>query len=134
MFLGSWEPSFDLKSKRLALPKKIRDYLATSVIILSYGFEKCIFAFDTKYWEKETQKQLDRPVDDRAARDLRRFFFSGAERVTLDFQGRIVIPNNLLLWAEIKKPIIIGAGDHFEIWEKVTWQKYSAKIQNLPKT
>ena len=129
MFLGSYEPSFDLTSRRLALPKKIRDYLATSEIILSYGFEKCIFGFDTKSWETESAKQLNHPITDRDARDTRRFFFSSARAVTLDFQGRIVIPGDLFEYAKIQKPVIIGAGDHFEIWNSENWHRQKLKLQ-----
>ena len=129
MFLGSYEPSFDLISRRLALPKKIRDYLATSEVILTFGFEKCIFGFDTKSWEKESKKQLEHPLTDRDARHTRRFFFAAAERVTVDSQGRIVIPGDLLNWAKIKKPIIIGAGDHFEIWDFKNWGEERARLQ-----
>ena len=129
MFLGSYEPSFDLTSRRLALPKKIRDYLATSEIILSYGFEKCIFGFDTKSWEKESAKQLEHPITDRTSRDTRRFFFSSARAITLDVQGRIVIPGDLLDHAQVKKPIVIGAGDHFEIWDSKNWQQQKLKLQ-----
>ena len=128
MFLGSYEPSFDEISRRLALPKKIRDYLATSEIILSYGFEQCIFGFDTKSWEKESEKQLARPVTDRTARSTRRFIFSSAERVSLDTQGRVVIPGDLLQYAKIKKPIVIGAGDHFEIWNKTNWNEEKLRL------
>ncbi len=123
MFLGSYRPSFNLKSRRIALPKKIREYLATSEIILSYGFETCIFGFDTKAWEKESEKQLSEPLTQRSSRDLRRFFFSTAIFVRLDDQGRFVIPSSLLGYAQIKKPIIIGAGDHFEIWDEQIWEE-----------
>ena len=122
MFLGSWEPSFNSISRRIALPKKIRVYLATSEIILSYGFETCIFGFDTKAWQKESAKQLASPLTDRDSRNLRRFFFSSAQLVKLDDQGRFVIPSKLLEWAKISKPIVIGAGDHFEIWEEKLWK------------
>ena len=123
MFLGSYEPSFDPISKRVALPKKIRDYLATSEIILSYGFERCILGFDTKAFEKESTKQLSAVLSDRAARGSRRFFFSSARDISVDSQGRIVIPGDLLNWAQIKKPVVIGAGDHFEIWDKSNWRR-----------
>jgi len=123
MFLGSYTPSFDSKTRRVALPKKIRDYLATSEIILSFGFETCIFGFDTKSWEKESKRQLDKPLDERNSRNIRRFFFSAAEFVKLDDQGRFVIPSNLLGFAKIKNPIIIGAGDHFEIWDESLWEQ-----------
>lgn len=129
MFLGSWEPSFDLKSRRVALPKKIRDYLATSKIILTFGFERCIFGFDVKAWQKESERQLSKSLEERGARDIRRFFFSSATVIKLDDQGRFVIPGGLLNYAQIKKPLIIGAGDHFEIWEKASWIKLKERIE-----
>ncbi len=131
MFLGSYEPSFDKKTRRIALPKKIRDYLAKSEIILSFGFETCIFGFDTKTWEKESQRELSRPITERHARDIRRFLFAAAEFVKLDDQGRFVIPEALYKYAKIKKPVVIGAGDHFEVWDETKWQKQK---QSLPET
>ena len=128
MFLGSWEPSFDQTSRRIALPKKIREYLATSEIILSFGFEKCIFGFDIQAWEKESQKRLSEPLTDRSSRDLRRLFFSTAESVRLDDQGRFVIPGSLLEYAQIEKPTVIGAGDHFEIWDEEHWSEHKKKL------
>ena len=128
MFLGSYIPSFNLNSRRLALPKKIRDYLATSEIILSIGFEKCLFGFDTKNWQAESKKQLVLPITQRRSRDLRRIFFASATPIKLDDQGRFVIPSDLLEYAKIKRPIIIGAGDHFEIWERKTWQEERLRL------
>jgi len=128
MFLGSFRPSFDLNSRRIALPKKIREYLATNEIILSFGFEKCIFGFDTQAWQSQSEKQLDRPITDRASRDIRRFFFAAAEYIRLDDQGRFVIPGGLLEYAEVKSPTIIGAGDHFEIWDEKTWEAHKLNL------
>lgn len=133
MFLGSYEPSFDLKSRRIALPKKIRDYLATSEIVLSYGFEKCIFGFDTKMWESQSAKQLEEPINARSARDIRRFFFSSAVTCALDDQGRFVIPGSLLEYAGLKSPVIIGAGDHFEIWEDTVWERLRKELEEEAK-
>ena len=129
MFLGSYIPSFNLNSRRLALPKKIRDYLATSEIILSIGFEKCLFGFDTKNWQAESKKQLVLPITQRRSRDLRRIFFASATPIKLDDQGRFVIPGSLLKYAKIKRTIIIGAGDHFEIWEIEAWQKERLRLE-----
>ena len=128
MFLGSYKPSFDKDSRRIALPKKIRDYLATSGIVLSYGFEECIFGFDTRSFEKESEKQLAVSIADRSARNTRRFFFSSARHVELDNQGRFVIPGDLYQWAKISDPLIIGAGDHFEIWEQELWEEQKRRF------
>lgn len=128
MFLGSYRTSFDKTSRRIALPIKIRDYLATSNIVLSYGFEKCIFGFDTKKWQQEANKRFSESLAEKRGRDLRRFIFSAAEHTRLDDQGRFVIPVNLAKFAKIERPIIVGAGDHFEIWDEITW---SQKLRTL---
>jgi len=130
MFLGSYKPSFDNLTRRLALPKKIRDYLATGEIILSYGFDQCVFGFDQRSWEKESEKQLSEPITDRSARDIRRFFFSSARLVSIDNQGRFVIPGDLLDYAQITSPVVVGAGDHFEIWEEKKWEEQKIRIEN----
>ena len=129
MFLGSYIPSFDLNSRRLALPKKIREYLATSEIILSPGFEKCLFGFDSENWAIQSQEQLSAPLAQRHARSLRRVFFARATNIKLDDQGRFVIPGNLLNYAQISEPIVIGAGDHFEIWDQKTWEVERERLE-----
>lgn len=123
MFLGSYKTSFDLTSRRIALPIKIRDNLATSEIVLSFGFERCIFGFDTKEWQREAKKRFNESLSEKRGRDLRRFLFSAAEHIRLDDQGRFVIPVNLAKFAKITKPVVIGAGDHFEIWDEKIWSQ-----------
>ena len=46
--------------------------------------------------------------------------------VELDGQGRVVLPDPLLSWAGLKgkvgeELVIIGVGDHFEIWQSDNW-------------
>ncbi|MBI4037618.1 cell division/cell wall cluster transcriptional repressor MraZ [Candidatus Curtissbacteria bacterium] len=128
MFLGSYRPSFDLKTRRIALPKKIRSELAGNETILSFGFEKCIFGYEVQTWESNSANELQKPVTDRDARNNRRFLFSGAERIELDAQGRLVVPGPLLDFAEIKEAYVIGAGDHFEIWDRIGWEKHKKSL------
>jgi MraZ protein len=55
--------------------------------------------------------------------------FSGASETSIDSQGRVVIPNNLKDYAGInKKTVVIGAGDHVEIWDFDNWSEHSDKI------
>lgn len=126
--MGSYQPSFDPQTRRIALPKKIRSYLAKNEIILSFGFEKCVFGYDPKIWERESARELQKPITQRSARDIRRFLFSAARSVDLDDQGRFVFPPDLLEYAKIRIPIVIGAGDHFEIWDQLIWDKYRLKV------
>ena len=132
MFLGEYQPNIT-EGSRIALPKKLREQIKGEEIILSKGFEKCIFVYDKEDWTVEAQKQIENPITDSRTRELKRYMYSGASETTIDSQGRIVIPNNLKEYAQIdKKTVVIGAGDHVEIWDAVNWSEHSEKIsQNL---
>lgn len=129
MFLGEYQINFSGKG-RLVLPSKIRDQLKGKVIILSRGFEGCIFGYSPKGFETESKKQLEISATEERARYLRRYLFSGSVEVDLDSQGRFVIPSALLTYAKlIKKIKIIGSGDHFEIWDNSLWEKHLKVIE-----
>lgn len=130
MFLGEYHTKFT-GIGRVILPKKFREGLLGGIeIILSRGFEGCIWGFSKKEWEKEAGKQLEISITEERARFLRRYFFSASEPVELDNQGRFVIPPALLTYANLKgEVIIIGAGDHFEIWDSKIWGKHLKQIE-----
>ena len=97
---------------------------------MSRGFENCIWGFDHKSFEEESKKQLEISVTEEQGRFLRRFLFGSSESVELDSQGRFVIPSTLLDFARVKKEvIIIGAGDHFEIWNPKLWDNHLKVIE-----
>ena len=129
MFLGTFEPNL-MEKGRVALPKKIRQELGGARLILTIGFEKCIFGFTEKIWEEVTKTELTRPLfSDKEGRDLRRKMCAEAVNMELDSQGRCIMPARMMEFASISdKLIIIGAGDHFEIWDKKAWEEYRDKI------
>lgn len=123
MFLGEYQTTFSGKG-RIVLPRKFREELVDGKeIVLTRGLDGCIWGFESSAWLKQSEAQLAIPVTEKEGRDLRRYLFSAAEQVKLDEQGRFVIPAQLILYAGIKdKVMIIGAGDHFEVWDKKLWQ------------
>ncbi len=128
MFLGEYQPNIT-EGSRIALPKKLREQINGEDVILSKGFEKCIFVYDKEDWVSEAQKQIENPITDAKTRELKRYMYSGATETTIDSQGRVVLPNNLKEYAQIdKKTIVIGAGDHVEIWDIENWSEYSQKV------
>lgn len=130
MFLGEYQPNLT-DGSRLALPKKLREQILGDEVVLSRGFEKCIFVYDKQDWLNESQKQIDNPITDSRTRDLRRYMFAGATDSKLDSQGRIVIPTNLQVYASLNKSVtVIGAGDHIEIWDTESWNQYFENVQN----
>lgn len=130
MFLGEYQPNLT-DGSRLALPKKLREQILGDEVVLSRGFEKCIFVYDKQDWINESQKQIDNPITDSKTRDLRRYMFAGASDSKLDSQGRIIVPSNLLLYAGLDKEVtVIGAGDHIEIWNTNNWNEYFENVSN----
>jgi len=48
----------------------------------------------------------------------------------LDGQGRMVIPAKLRAYAELGTEVTVaGVRDHFEIWDRATWQAYQEKLE-----
>lgn len=129
MFLGTFEPNL-MDKGRIALPKKIREELGSQRLVLTIGFEKCVFGFPEKIWEEVLRPELTRPLfSDKIGRDLRRKMCAEAVNIELDSQGRCVIPTRMVDFAKISLNIaVIGAGDHFEIWDKNSWEEYRDKI------
>lgn len=128
MFLGEYSPNMT-EGSRIALPKKLRYQINGDTVILSRGFEKCIFVYDKEDWIKEAQKQEESPISNKEMRDLKRYMYASASEADIDAQGRVVIPSALKEYAGIgKKATVIGAGDHFEIWEDGAWKERLDKI------
>jgi MraZ protein len=131
LFLGEYDHSLDDRG-RVTLPRKIRQEITGEEIVLARGYEGCIFGFDKSSWEKEAGKHLDTPVTDEKGREVRRYLFAGAEKVGIDKLGRILLPAQLkehgLITREVK---VIGAGDHFEIWDTARWREYADKLDSV---
>lgn len=129
MFLGEYQTKFSGRG-RVILPKKLREGISGDEIVLSKGFEGCIWGFDSKAWEKEAEKQLEISVTEERARYLRRYLFASSVPVELDSQGRFTVPSALLTYANVgEEVVIIGAGDHFEIWNNKFWKKHLKMVE-----
>lgn len=128
MFLGEYNPSIT-EGSRIALPKKLREQIRGDELILSRGFEKCVFIYDKEDWITEAGKQVSSPINDKRTRELKRYMYASAVDVAIDTQGRVVLPVSLKEYAGLdKKTVVIGAGDHIEVWDFDTWKEYLEKI------
>lgn len=130
LFLGEYRVTFTGQG-RIIIPKKIRDALATGkTFTLTKGFDSCLSGFRNIDWEKAAKELISPSPLEMQKADMKRHLFSSAIIVEIDDQGRFVIPKNLLDYAELSnKAVIIGVGDHFEIWEPLKWDEYIKKIK-----
>lgn len=121
--MGEYQHSIDAKG-RMIVPAKFRELLGET-FVLTRGLDQCIFGYPMDEWRKLEQKLKDLPMTNKDARAFARFFFSGANEVELDKQGRINIPSTLIQHASLEKEcIVLGVSSKIEIWAKDAWNSY----------
>lgn len=129
VFFGEYQVSFSAPG-RLLLPKKLRELLKGITFILTKGFDLCLAGFDKEDWESRAKDLLQVSLLEQENIEKRRFVFSSVVYPEIDDQGRFIIPKNLILYSGLKsKAVIIGVGDHFEIWDQNKWLEYNKKIK-----
>ncbi|MCX7955868.1 MAG: division/cell wall cluster transcriptional repressor MraZ [Patescibacteria group bacterium] len=124
VFFGEYQLSFTSPG-RLVLPKRIRDLLKGNIFILGKGFDNCLSGYDKEDWEKRAQALFNFSLIQKENLLRQRFLFSSIVYLEIDSQGRFIIPKNLLSHADLKEEaLIVGVGDHFEIWNPRKWKEY----------
>jgi MraZ protein len=130
MFLGTYEHSIDAKG-RLFIPAKLRVDNATETrFILTQGLENCLYIYQpTVFNDILTNKLSSIPVKNQQdARAFKRMLLAGAQDVSLDDMGRLLLPRPLIEHAGLKKDIsILGVGERIELWSAERWKAYSRK-------
>ncbi len=129
MLLGEFKHNLDLKG-RMAIPAKFREELKSGAII-TRGLDNCLFIFTNKEWEVLAQKLMALPLAQSNSRAFARLMLSGAMDVELDAQGRILVPDYLRQYANLKKQVVVtGLYNRIEVWDAEEWGKYKAKTEN----
>ncbi len=59
-----------------------------------------------------------------SVRDIDRFILGSAFELTVDDQGRVLVPEVLSEYASLKEDVVfVGLGDRIEIWSRDEWLK-----------
>lgn len=129
-FLGQYNPTLT-EGSRVALPKKIRKHIRGREVVLAKGFDKCIFVYDKNDWISAANKKVETPRAGLTTEELERYLYASATQASVDSQGRIVLPSNLIEFAELTgKTAVLGVGDHVELWDLDNWNEYLARVSN----
>jgi MraZ protein len=127
MFYGEFAHSIDRKG-RIILPAKFRDAAKAHFIekfFVTRGLDKCLFMLSEEEWRSQESKLKSISFTKQQSRTFNRLFFSGAVEVVFDSQGRMLIPQNLKDYAEIKRDVVIvGVANRIEIWAKEKWEDF----------
>ncbi|MGH2553484.1 MAG: division/cell wall cluster transcriptional repressor MraZ [Chitinophagaceae bacterium] len=132
-FLGEFEATLDAKG-RFLLPAGFKKQLPDDEIsrfVMNRGFEKCLALYPMKTWEPLFAKITSLNEFDPKQREFRRAFLNGATYVEPDGAGRILVPPNLKVYAELQKDIVLMAtGDKIEIWDSSKYKQFFDSISS----
>jgi MraZ protein len=122
-FRGHFEHSLDSKN-RLSIPTRFRAAFSNGTVLAKTP-EPCV-----AIWTPETNES----IIERALRGLNpmgseyrkmsRFFQGNSFEIDLDASGRVTLPPTLLAHADLEKEVmVVGVGDHLEVWARKRWQE-----------
>ena len=127
MFYGEYEHSLDKKG-RLIMPSKFREAAKTNYVekfFMTRGLDNCLFMIPEDEWKTQEAKFKSISFTKSQSRKFNRLYFSGAQEVVFDRQGRVLIPRYLKDFAGIKRDVmIIGVSNRIEIWDSEKWKEF----------
>ncbi len=127
---GTYAYSVDDRG-RLAVPAKLRDKLGDVVWVTIWQGK--LRLYPEAAWEIQVKHVLDMSGWENNGSDMRLAVFSEAYDCQIDGQGRILIPANLREAVGItENVVIVGAGDHVQIWDRAQWNVKRQDLDQQP--
>ncbi len=137
-FSGEYKITLDPK-KRINIPAAIRKILpaeSDGKLVFTKGFEGCVFMFPGIEWKRLTELLMTLNSFDLNVRNFIRVFVGSAHTISMDSQGRVLLPEPIIEMADVKKDILLqGSLNKWELWNPELYQTYltsnNIKIENL---
>ena len=134
--IGTYECKADVKGRIMlptALKKQMQKIINDGFIIKRSVFNQCLEIHPMSEWNLVVSQvnQLNRFV--KKNNDFIRSYMSGLKLVDIDKSGRLLIPKDLFVYAEIDKEIVLSSSvNMIELWDKKKYEKSVAKtLQNF---
>ena len=129
MLIGQFNHNLDVK-KRLSIPAKWRSIFGDKVIVTS-GLDKSLFIFSELEWNKIAVSISEKGFMDVDTRNFSRLILSNAFDLSIDSHGRVLLPEHLIKYADLKTDVILaGNYNRGEIWDK---QEFSKLMEGVNK-
>ena len=127
LLTGTYDCKVDAKG-RLMMPVTLKKQLAGT---LSHGFvlrrsvfQKCLELYPMSEWQVLMQKINKLNKFKKKNNDFIRRFTAGVKMVDVDVNGRLLIPKDLTVFANISKNIVIASAINIiEIWDKDLYEQ-----------
>lgn len=132
MFQGASSLNLDAKG-RLSVPTRHRDALkamAEGQVTITKHPHGCLMLFPRPQWLQFRDRIAQLPM---SAQWWKRIFLGSAMDVEMDGTGRVLISPELREAIGLsREAVLLGMGDHFELWDKATYDAKEAEAMQAP--
>jgi transcriptional regulator MraZ len=131
LLTGTYERSLDEK-QRLALPKRFRELIKSDgqPLFLTPGTDGSLALYAGSAFARMAERLAAQSPTAQDVRAFGRLLYAQSQSVELDGQGRFRVPPELARHAELgRECVLVGVGDHVELWDKGRWDAYLAQLQ-----
>ena len=126
---GTFPRSLDDKH-RVPVPKPLRDgfgEVELTSLYLAPGATRSLDLYSTTEFDRMAKRLAGAAKNPAKVRSFARLFYARAEKVEVDGQGRIRIPERLVALAALQTEVVLlGVHDHVEIWDAKGWEEFLA--------
>lgn len=128
MLLGKSTNTLDPKG-RVIIPATFREDLNTR-FFMTRGLDKCLYIYSTKEWESFVERlRTSLPSSKQGNRDAIKHFIHNAVECEIDKQGRILIPQELRVYAMLDKEILfVGDYSKVEVWNPQLYKEADVEL------
>lgn len=130
--LGEYECKMDAKG-RMRLPSGLIGQLGEAEehnFVINRGFENCLMLYPEDVWATISEQVNRLNQYNKKEREFQRYFYRGAQKLSLDGADRILLSKRLLEYAGIEKEVILAAvNDRIEIWSR---EQYDQMLDSEP--
>jgi len=127
VFQGASSLNLDGKG-RLSVPTRHRDALvamAQGQVTLTKHPHGCLMLFPRTEWLQFRERIAQLPM---SAQWWKRIFLGNGMDVDMDATGRVLVSPELREAVGLTKEVVLlGMGNHFELWDKATYEAHEAK-------
>lgn len=127
LITGTYDCKVDAKGRLMmpaAIKKQLSAILQDGFVIRRSVFQQCLELYPMGEWKMLMQKMNGLNKFKKKNNDFIRRFTAGAKMVEVDVNGRVLIPKDLTVFANISKNIVVASAINIiEIWDKDLYEQ-----------